>query len=45
MSVAEALAWDRGQDFRHEHDHGAVAAMTCGTLDHNDIAFNLRRER
>lgn len=44
MSVTEFLTWERGQELRHEYDHGAVTAMTGGTLDHNDIAFNLRRE-
>ena len=44
MSLSEFLSWERSQEYRYEYDRGVITAMTGGTLDHNDPAFNLRRE-
>jgi hypothetical protein len=35
MSVAEFLAWERGQELRHEFDGDRTTAMTGGTLNHS----------
>ncbi len=41
MTVAEYLAWEAEQPFKHEYINGDVYAMAGGTLPHNDIAVNL----
>ena len=41
MTVEAYLAWEPGQEIRHEFVNGEVFAMTGGTLPHNDIAINL----
>lgn len=41
MSPAEYLAWESGQDSRHEYENGRVIAMTGGTVPHSQIPANL----
>jgi Uma2 family endonuclease len=41
MSVDEFLVWDEGQEFKHEFDGVAPAAMTGGTNTHAFIQRNL----
>jgi Uma2 family endonuclease len=43
MTVEEYLAWESGQEVRHEYIYGEVRAMTGGTIPHNDIALNCYR--
>ncbi len=41
MSVAEFLAWERGQELRYEFDGVRITAMTGGTLNRSAIATNI----
>ena len=43
MTIAEYLEWEPLQELRYEYIHGAVIAMTGGSIPHNDIALNLYR--
>lgn len=43
MTTEQFLAWERGQDLRHEFDGFAAAAMTGGTFEHDAIQVNLLR--
>ena len=43
MTADEFLAWEEGQDLRHEFDGFAPAAMTGGTFEHDAIQVNLIR--
>ena len=40
MTIAEYLEWEPLQELRYEYIHGAVIAMTGGSIPHNDIALN-----
>jgi Uma2 family endonuclease len=44
MSLAEFLAWEARQELRYEFDGFRPVAMTGGTVAHDQITFNLRRE-
>ena len=41
MTVAEYLAWEEGQELRHEYIDGVIIEMTGGTLKHTRIKFNI----
>ncbi len=41
MTLDEFLAWERGQELRHEFDGTQPVAMTGGTVEHSEIATNL----
>ncbi len=41
MTLDEFLAWERGQELRHEFDGVRSVAMTGGTVEHSVIATNL----
>jgi len=43
MTADEFLAWEEGQELRHEFDGFAPAAMTGGTFEHDAIQVNLIR--
>ncbi len=43
MTVAEFLAWEERQALRFEFDGEQPVAMTGGTLNHDEITFNLRK--
>jgi Uma2 family endonuclease len=47
LSLAEFLAWERGQDLRYEFDGVRIVAMTGGTVNHaaitDNVAFALRQ--
>lgn len=43
MTLDEFLAWERGQELRHEFDGVRPVAMTGGTVEHSVIATNLVR--
>ena len=43
MTIAEYLEWEPLQELRYEYIHGAVIAMTGGSIPYNDIALNLYR--
>ena len=43
MTRDQFLDWAEAQEARHEFDGFEPVAMTGGTLNHNDIAFNLHR--
>lgn len=43
MSPEEFMAWERGQEFKHEYYAGEIVAMTGASLAHNRIAANLVR--
>jgi Uma2 family endonuclease len=40
MSADEYLAWESGQQERHEYWDGEVVAMSGGTKKHNRVSFN-----
>ncbi len=40
MSPTEYLAWESGQDSRHEYENGKIIAMTGGTIPHSQIPLN-----
>ncbi len=41
LGLDEFLAWERGQELRHEFDGDRITAITGGTLEHSIIATNL----
>ena len=41
MTVEAFLAWERGQELRHEFDGARIVAMNGGSLRHSVIATNL----
>ena len=43
MTTDEFLAWEEGQELRHEFDGFAPVAMTGGTYEHDAIQVNLIR--
>jgi len=43
MTTGQFLAWEEGQDLRHEFDGFAPVAMTGGTFEHDAIQVNLIR--
>ena len=43
MTLEEFLAWEEGQDLRHEFDGLQPLAMTGGTYEHDAIQVNLIR--
>ena len=42
MTLAEFLAWEERQELRYEFDGFEPAAMTGGTIAHDQITFDLR---
>lgn len=44
MTAQEYLAWEAGQEQRHEFDHGAVSAMAGGSPRHNALCAALLRD-
>jgi Uma2 family endonuclease len=43
MTLPEFLAWEERQELRYEFDGEQPVAMTGGTLNHDQITFNLRK--
>jgi Uma2 family endonuclease len=43
MTLAQFLAWEEGQELRHEFDGCQPVAMTGGTAAHDRITFSLQR--
>jgi len=43
MTTEQFLAWEEGQELRHEFDGFAPVAMTGGTFEHDAIQVNLIR--
>ena len=41
MTLDEFLAWEEGQEFKHEFDGFGIVAMTGGTIAHGAIQGNL----
>ena len=41
MTAEAYLSWEAQQETRHEYLNGKIAAMSGGTLSHNDLAINL----
>ena len=43
MTVQEYLEWEPYQELCYEYCNGEVFAMSGGTKNHDELAFNLRR--
>ncbi len=41
MTVADYLAWEERQEFKHEYIDGEIIEMTGGTADHSRVKVNL----
>ncbi len=41
MTVADYLAWEERQEFKHEYIDGEIIEMTGGTADHSIIKVNI----
>ena len=44
MTADEYLEWEAHQEIRHEFCKGEIFAMSGGTKDHDELAFNMRRQ-
>jgi Uma2 family endonuclease len=43
MTLSQFLVWEEGQDLRYEFDGFEAVAMNGGTVEHDEITFNIRK--